>query len=491
VAVVVLLLIAVALATSYSAMRTQTVNLNVRQNAGLGVSARRAALTGLTAGLREMHSPDWTGTGTAFARALGPSESFKVEFIAGDTSLTAADPDYEESPYRVTLSVLGIASDPSDARRVSTHTIRAVVRLIPRAMPSEPSDWSRMQRYTLFQTKITDTTFDIPCRVEGDVRLQGKLCLGRHYPDDEDAWENYFYHQNTMRNYGFDDARVFTGRVYLPYLAQESRVRNALEALMSVPTTYRDADEVNSDWAKPENFSSYRVYQGGPVYAIPRVVGPLANEQLVASPVDNPLGLFYSGGNLTIDDNVTIRGTLFCRDDIAIDGIGVRFASVDIPPLSGSSLPIRLPVATCRDFKVRPGSSCKVDGLLAVFDDVEVQRGSPRGRLHARGRIITRDFEVFEDDAWKAVNWRDELWNCYQSYHDGGFPWPLFTLWMEMQGYPWKPTVHVKQGEDVQYHWHWPGDSIFVPHVDDFSESDHTRTPGLRWELIEVVHEDH
>ena len=192
VAVIVLLLIAVALATSYSAMRSQTVALNIRQNALLGVSARQAALTGLTAGLREMHSPDWSGTDTIFARSLGANEGFQVQFVAGDRDLTEADADYGNLPYRVTLEVKGTAWDPSDARRVSEHRIRAVARLVPRAMPSEPSDWSSMEGHTFYQTADNATTLDLPCRIDGKVRFQGKLQLGRHYPDDWNAWFTIF-----------------------------------------------------------------------------------------------------------------------------------------------------------------------------------------------------------------------------------------------------------------------------------------------------------
>ena len=59
-----------------------------------------------------------------------------------------------------------------------------------------------------------------------------------------------------------------------------------------------------------------------------------------------------------------------------------------------------------------------------------------------------------------------------------------------MHGFPYSPTVHIKPGDDVRYHWYRPGESIFVPHSDDFSEMDSGENPGLRWELIEISHED-
>ncbi len=484
-AVIVLLLIAVALATSYSAMRSQTVTMNVRQNAMLGVSARRAALTGLTAGLREMHSPDWSGTETTFSKALGTNESFQVQFLAGDDGLTAADSDFDDLPYRVTLLVTGTASDPADANRASQHTIRAVTRLILRAMPDEPSDWSNMQDYVFYQTEERDTTLDIPCRIEGKLRLQGRLRLGHHYPDDLGPWGNYFYHLNQMRWNGYADHRTVTGRVDFDYDAQDLYVRDLLVNYMSVSTSHLEKDTANADWSKPTSLTSYRLFPGGPEYEIPTLFGTLENTTLETSTTDNPLGLYYASSNLTLSHNVTVRGTLFCQDELRIEGANVRLESASIPPLHGSSLPIRLPVATCRNFEVRPSASCSVDGLLAAFGHVEVDSSNSRGTLEIRGRVIAKDLDIFQDTDWDAVDWTAQFTDYLDSIASS---WVYFPVWMQAMGYPFAPTVHIKGGDDAQYHWYQPDATVFVPHADDFSEMDGDETPGLRWELIEIAH---
>ena len=442
VAVVVLLLIAVALATSYSAMRTQTITLNVRQNAMLSVSARRAALTGLTAGLREMHSPDWSGTDSTFTQTLGANEGFQVQFIAGDSGLTVIDPDYAELPYRVTLEVTGTASDPLDARRVSQHKIRAVAHLIPRALPAEPSDWDdpseddNMMDCTFYQTAEHTTTLDIPCRIEGNVRLQGKLYLGRHYPDDWDAWVNYFYHLNQMRSNGFNDYRTLTGRVYYNVWAQDGYIRDIL-SYMSVSTSHREKDLANADWIKPTCLTSYRLFPGGPEYQVATILSStLENVTLADSVTDNPLGLYYANSSLTIGDNVTVRGTLFCRETIRIDGTNVRFESIDSAPLHGASLPIRLPAITCRNFDLRSGASCTIEGLLAAFGAVDVQRAAARGSLSVSGRLIAEDLDVLEDTDWDSLDWHDEF-NTYLAV--GGPSWTYFPVWMVFRGYHCAP----------------------------------------------------
>lgn len=487
VAVVVLLLIAVALATSYSAMRSQTVTLNVRQNAMLGVSARQAALTGLTAGYREMHSPDWSGVDTTFGKSLGADAAFAVQYIAGDTTLTEANSDYEDSPYRVTLVVTGTATDPSDSRRVSQYTIRAVARLIPRAVPDEPSDWSAMQDYVFYQTKDHSTTLDIPCQIQGAMRLQGKLRLGRHYPDDWDAWVNYFYHLNQMRWNDYGDYRTVTGPIHYRYGDQDWYVHDTLTNKMSVSTVNMENDTANADWVTPSPLSTYQLFPGGPIYQVPTLSGTLTNRTLEGSVLYNPLGLYYACCDLTLDDNVTLRGTLICREELRIAGTNVNLEAAAIPSLYGESLPIQLPVATCENFEVRPGASCSVKGLVAAFGHLEVDSSASRGTLNVAGRVVAEDLDILEDTDWDALDW----WHEFQTYLAFDGPsWIHFPVWMRFWGYHYVPTVQIKQGDDVVYHWYRPGETVFIPHTDDFSEMDADEEPGLRWELIEIVQQD-
>ena len=485
VALVVLLLIAVALATSYSAMRSQTITLSVRENATLGVSARQAALAGLSAGLREMHSPNWTGTGTTYSRMLSSNVSFQVQFVAGDDTLSSDDADYADFPYRVTLVATGTASDPANASRLSQYTVRAVARLIPRALPDEPSDWSTMEDYTFYQTEQNNTTFDLPARIEGAVRLQGSLLLGHHYPDDLDAWANYLYHLNLMRLNNLGDYRPFTGPIDWDYGQQSTYVNQILTTYMSVSTSHHVVDTAATDWSRPIGLTTYRLFPGGPEYTIPGLSGTITNCTLDASPTENPLGLYYARSDLTLACNVTVRGTLFCREDLRITGTDVSFESVDLPALYGQSLAIRMPVATCENFTVRSGASCTVKGLLAVFGNLNVEAASSRGVLTVKGRVIAEDLDIREDTDWDNVDWETEFDNYLYVCGPSSC---LFPVWVRyVRGLHYSPTVLIKAGDDAQYHWYRAGETAYVPHEDDFSEMDASETPGLRWELLEIV----
>jgi len=486
-ALVVLLLVAVAMATSYATMRSQATALQVQRNAGVNMAAQQAAMAGLSVGLKRLHAPDWRGTGTVIAQALSSTESFQVRFVAGDDALSPGDVDYGELPYRVTLYVTGTALDGVDAGRVSHHELRAVARLIPRAMPAEPSRWEAMQLRTFYQTKLHDTVLELPCRIEGSVRLQGQLKLASQYPAQWDPWANYLYDLEWMRWQGLEDARPLEGPVLYPVTLQDANTHYAVVNYLGLSTANRDTNEVIADWVQPTFCDSYRLYPGGPVYAVPRIATLIDNVTMEADTETNPLGLFYCGDHLTLGDNVTLRGTLICKGDVRIDGTNVHLEPAALPPLLGDSTPIRLPTVTCCCFRVKPESSCTVKGLLAAFDRVEVQAGEPRGKLNVAGRVIAAKLDIQKEESWARIDWWAAFEEfCFRAYTEGTFPVPAFPVWMQTHGYPYEPTVVLTTGEDVDYHWHRPGETVFAAHPDDTSPIDAAADPGLRWELVDI-----
>ena len=425
---VVLLLLAVTLALSYAMMRSQAMNLRIQQNASLRPAARQAALTGMTLAMRDMHRGDWAGIEQPVSGSLGPYARYEVTYTAGDASLTS---QHEDFPYRVTLDATGYAADPSDPGRISTHQVRAVVRLVPLKLADEPSDWQRMEQYTVFQTKNDSFEIDIPCRLEGRVRVQGRLKLAPHYPNDGDAWRRYLGDLKQMQSDERPDYRPFEGPVDFPYLLQEWRYYLALESYLGVETVNAWVDEVGSDWIKPTSLTSYQIYRGGPVYTI-RQLGTTLVENLEPDIETNPLGIYYRDGTITIRDNVKIRGSLFCRDDIYVAGIGVNFEPVELRSLYGESDGVRLPVASCRNFLVEPTGGGSLQGLLAVFDRFEIKKGRDTMAFAMTGRLITRKLFIKEREPWDTQNW-SQLFNTYRDELDNPdtATAPYFPLWLQ------------------------------------------------------------
>jgi len=475
---VVLLLISFTLALSYAAVRSQYTGLMIHQNAQRRGSARHAAMVGMAMAIKKMHQESWAGVDSVLGGTLTDTEGYAVSFTTGDPSLDESDPDYEDLPYRVTVLATGYAADPQNPARKSEHRIRAVLRLVARALDAEPTDWPTMQQYTVFQTKEDDVKIDIPCRMEGPVRLQKKLVIADHYPDDSEAWFRYLGDLNDMRLAGQPDYRPFDGPVHLPFDKQDWDHLYALRYKLSVPAVHRSKQEAASDWAKPESLVAYQIYAGGAVYAIPPVGDPLENVTLEPDPLTNPLGIRYRDGNVTIRDNVTIRGTFFCKDDVKIEGRNVRLLAVDMPGLYDTDDPVRLPAVTCKNFRVTRTGRGSVTGLVAVFDTFEMQRAPETAEFGITGQLVTAKLAIKEREPWNEVNWKE----AYEEFEDQldaleGPVEPYFPNWMGNQGRDPKPRVTIKPDPGpIRYHWHYPGNRIYLAHPDD---------DGLRWDLLE------
>jgi len=474
---VVMLLLAVTLGLAYAVLRAQTTALWIQHNADLRVSAREAALAGLTVALKKMHTSEWCygeGVYTTLTGSLGDYESYQVSYCAGDPSLAVDDPDY---PYRVTLVSVGTATDPSDPARTSTHRAQAVVRLAPRSVAEQPSDWTTMQQYTVYQSKKDPFEVDIPCRLEGPVRVQGKLKIATHYPDGYDPWQRYLDDLNDMRLDGYPDYRPFNGPVALPFSEQDFGYLFALTGCLAVTATNTPVNEAGSDWTIPTSLTSYQIYPGGPVYAIPQLGDTLDNTTLEGDAAANPLGLYHRGGDITLRDNVTVRGSLFCNGEIRVEGVNVHFEPVQLIALYGSEAPGRLPVATCNKFIVKPGGQGSLTGLLAVFDEFKIEKSPDTTEFPITGRLIIRKLFIKERQPWETVNWGARR-DAFVAQLAGKPPVVrYFPVWMGHQGYDPAPLLTVRpDANPVAYHWKDPYDPIYVPHPDD---------DGLRWDLIE------
>jgi len=473
----VLLLVSVTLALCYAAVRSQFNTLQIHRNAARRVSARAVAVTGLTMAIKKMHTAEWQGVDTTLTGSLNAYENFAVTYTAGDPSLAAGDADYDDLPYRVTLLATGYAADPDNPTGIATHQVRAVVRLLPRAVAKEPTDWPTMQQYTLYQSRRDLFEIDLPCRIEGPTRIQGTLELARHYPNDNAAWRRYLEDLNSMRLTGWPDYRPFDGPVHFP-LPEQDLAGSALTNLLVVPTVDVRVDETAADWVEPVAPTTYQIYDGGPVYDAPRLADPLEDVTLEPDPATNPLGIFYRDGNLRLRGNVSIRGTLFCKDDINIESPDVQFASVDMPGLHGTDGPLRLPVATCNDFVVKSAAGANLTGFLAVFDEFRIDKGPETMEVAVTGRVVTRKFFIKEREPWNTLNWGD-LYDEFNAQLDGsqGPVVPYFPVWMGLRGRDPKPRLTISPDSGpITYHWHYPGNRIYVPHPDD---------DGLRWDLIE------
>jgi len=175
--VIVLALLSVTLALSYSMMRVQSTTSQIQQNMSRQADARQAAISGLSAGMREMYESDWEGITSTLTMNLGDNRSYQVSYQAGDAWLTADDPDYSQKPFRVTVVSTGYAFDPANPTVRSQYTIRAVVQLVRRKLQSNPSGYATAAGHSMYSYGTGTNTLEAPNQVHGKTFINGKLDL--------------------------------------------------------------------------------------------------------------------------------------------------------------------------------------------------------------------------------------------------------------------------------------------------------------------------
>jgi hypothetical protein len=477
--VVVLSFVAIALALSYALMRSQGATRQIQHNSNRRLLARQAALTGLAAGLRRMHETAWGGIGTATRGATDPQQSFEVVYRAGDDRLHAQHPELAELPYRVTLDVTGHAGDPLHPGVRAIHRLRAVVRLTPRELNAPPSQWDIMQQYTVYQLDQRNFALNVPCRVAGDVRVQGAVLLAESYSWSDTIRLTYLEDLNRMRADELGDYRPLTGTVYLPFSNTTSSTRSALSSQLGV-TLVNISTTAKPSLPHPSSLAQYRIYAGGPSYAVPTLSGTVSGASLRADPVANPLGIYFASSSVTLQDDVTLEGTLVCRGDVVLNGTNLRLQPAGLPPLVGSSRPVRLPTIVARQrIKVGPSARVSLEGVAVAGDDFNVERGSETVRLDLQGRIIAAGLSIRRREEWhySSGTW-DTLYSLYliNRSPDSALT-NYFPMWMSLFGRHPQPRIHVRP-PTVEVHEHWQDLSqpIYVKHA---AES------GLRWELVD------
>ena len=487
--IVALALMAVAMTLSYAVLRTQGMAVQIQANSNLGERARQAAWSGFFAGVRNMHQTSWAGVNTVFNGSVNGYDSYSVAYATGDPSLTAASAQYSDYPYRVTLSITGAAVDAAHAGVTATHSLKAVVRLAPRQLATEPADWSSILQYTVYQRTSSNFTVDWPCRIQGNLFLQGTLSLCPTYPYPSAAVTRYLTDLSAMSGSG-TEYRPLSGTITLPYPSNNPPFRSWLTSTLGV-STIDNKHASTAGLSYPNSMTSYQIYRGGAVYQTQQLSGQLKNTTLAPNVLTNPLGLYYANGPLSLQDNVSITGSLVCDGVLSIDGSGVSLQSYPLPPLAGSTQPVHLPaVISGSDFLVNAAPrgevmQASVQGVLAAFGDFVIATDYQNATFTLQGRLISSDFVVgprrewqFSSDAslnafiWQAV------WNSYTSSQGGPSPLP-FPVWLAQRGLTYSPSLTLGPNPTpLNYHWKNPGDPIYVPGTGD---------PGLRWDVVSVT----
>lgn len=486
-ALFVLGLLAMALAISYAMLRTQSVSQKITNNTSRTLDARAAAMAGMSHALRRIHDADWAGVDVGLSETLSSLEGFNVVFETGDASLTTSDPEYGEYPFRLTITSTGYAIDPGNSSIRAEHQVSAVVQLVRREFYSQPSGWTALQQYTLYQWDHIASWVQFPVQVDGPSLFREELNLAWQYPEVDEARERYLSDLEQMRVAGFGDYRPFTDSVSLPYDHNSSTTLTDLQTRLNL-TTHNVSSASSQPTSHPGNVTSYQLYPGGKEYSVPNIPDELGyviqDVSLQPDVVDNPLGIYRWPNDLYVDDNVVVQGTLISYDtgaDLFVRGDNVQFKPVDLPPLEGSSekrqLPTVLIIDDLRVFENAKNNS--LTGLAMVWDELEFKEGASDVAFDLQGAAFVREVILRGRSAWNVSS------SQWQTYYDdfiaqlsGGSPELYFPRWLNTEAsFDPEPLLTIKpQSDQVTYHWQNWNSPIYVPHADD---------DGLMWTLID------
>ena len=476
--IMVLMLLAMTMGLTYAMVRTQNTAVRIERNADLRRQARQAAMSGLLVGLKKMHTSSWLGVNTTLSGSLSSTQTYSVTFSTGDPTLTSSDSDWTDYPWRVTLLATGKAVDTSNSTRSASHTARAVARLVPRKLATEPSNWSEFTNYTLFQYYPGTFHFNVPFRATGKTRCSWIMTLGYSYDWDENVRDRYLSDLNLWRVASGNDYRPFNGTVYLPYFYQWF---GALDQLASMGVTTSSLGMATYSAATIPSSDTYRLYPGGKYYSVETLPQECRNVRYTPNPSSNPLGIFARSGNVYLYNNVTIQGTMLVRNsgDVYVAGSNVTLTPYSMPALSSNlSRSIQLPVLLGGDdLYIQPGAAGKLQGMAAVAGDFQINEDEQSGiNLEMLLRVAAQNFYIYGRSNFNLTH---AQWNAYYNAFTDQYSTGIkyFPAWLAQHTSlnPVPRLVITPDPESPYYHWNNLQTGIYVAGASD---------GGLRWEIV-------
>ncbi len=491
--ILILGMLAITIAVSYSLMRSQVQTTLLQTNAQTNNLARQAAAAGLNQAIRKMSYDGWAGVGVTLTGNFDSQSSYSVTHTAGDAAISPGNANYAEYPYRVTVTSTGTAWVNDDATLPTTYTMTAVLQLVRRALntTATPSLWNTMNGFTCYQWNSSATVWTE--NVDAPIQFQGATCfLGKMKfqtlsvdPSDASSASRTEYIDGLQKKYSETgvDYRHFTGDVTLSTGRQDANTEGDIERLgvnvnwtgtfSSAPVSYTNAP------------STYQLYLGGPTYTVPNVVGTFGatptGQTIGASATTNPLGIYKTGGTVSLKTGTKFTGILFAdgsSDEVRLDGTGIEINGLNLPALSGSSTVYQLPASMIRnDLVIKNNSNSLVRGLVMNWADFVIDPGSQNTSFTLQGRLFAENLDIAARTEWTAVsnlNWGLQ-YTLFQTQKLLGIKY--YPDWMDLSAFNLhaQPKIKFQPSSGVSYHWPNWSQPIYSKAAGDV---------GLRWNIV-------
>lgn len=438
--VVVMIAISMSMVLTYAALSSQARGVQVRQNVNRQEMARQAAESGAAIALNQLQSPSWSGVATPLSGTLNSDKSgsttYEVTFftIDGQTSpsaypagqgktslsgsweffnansagLSTSSADMAASATRQAFQLLirctGKWQSATDALDFVAETIEVGVELQPRVpgrtilAPDIPEatdvlasngSYDTIQNYALFASAGSGSnpslTLQPGQRIDGPSWLTNGATLFNEPRWNSTVRDEFLQSIGTV--YSQTSGSTTTLRHPHPFGGPITMVSNFSSSetsdlsKLNVPRLTASSSLMTpsisfSDW------KTYQLYQGGFSYSAEILKsGTLDNVVLRPAP-RNPLGVFVREGNLTIDDNVVVQGTLVCSGRIIFTGNNVICDSVNWrdssggPLVSTSDLFPRLPAIVANHIQLNSSTRASIEGAVLLTSTLSGADGS-------------------------------------------------------------------------------------------------------------------
>jgi hypothetical protein len=428
--VVVLISISMSLMLTYAALNSQSRGWQVRSNIHRQALAQRAAQSGAAIALNAIQSPNWSGVASPPSGILESdadgTTSYNIEYLTidgqaspdsypagqGRTSLSGSSSFFDPSvnglsvpsaataasatrqAFQLLIRSTGKWQSSTDPLDVVTQRVEVGVELQPRVpgrlmldssnatandLAPNSGQYDLIQSFALFATAGSNGNPSVKLepghRIDGPSFLVKGINLFNGPKWKSDTRQEFLESTGrllTRSNGGsssFMHPHPFGGPVTLSGSLSNSESTDL--SRLNVPSSSGAATPAppTIQFAQWKNYS---LVQGGFRYSAELLnSSTLSNVVLRPSP-RNPLGIFFTEGNLTVDDQVVVQGTLVCTGRMTFSGRNVHVESVNWRDETGSSVVAsaelfpRLPAIVAQNLVVNSNTRGSISGAVLL-----------------------------------------------------------------------------------------------------------------------------
>lgn len=330
--VIVMLSISTSLVLTYSFLRTQANFTELETARSRSQSALEAARYGAAVGWRHLQSESWAGMEDVIQETISTTADGTLRCTVSFRPLPDAlreAMEYHHGLY-VVIESLG-TYQANDQVGQTQRQVQIIAQLNPRLDPNPESvsdvsanepGFDEQTRYSVYTSSGTRSlVIDPLSRIVGDVRLERDMVLFQ-----DPAWSSSV-RQAVLQSFG--NELVFDGQALHPHPLDGTLFNHnpsSPDSLRPVEWLRVPVQPVGAgpDPQRPAALETltYRLFRGGPEYKAVRLYNYQQNVHLKPTP-ENPAGLFYCSGNLTLYSNVIVQGTLYVTDRLRVSGTNV------------------------------------------------------------------------------------------------------------------------------------------------------------------------